>query len=83
MRAAPLLTILQVAMALLSGCAAARSSAAAPRPAPDCSFRSASTCWTMAARFPAPREAAAPDPDDIVRPSPTRMAMRTDSVPRP
>jgi hypothetical protein len=22
---------------------------------PDCSFRSADTCWTMAARFPEPR----------------------------
>ena len=69
-------------IALLCGCAAAtQSSSAAPRLEPDCSFRSASTCWTVAGRFP-PRlpKAAAPKPDEIRGPSPITVASTADSA---
>jgi hypothetical protein len=71
-----------LSLALLSGCAAAaRSSAAAQRADPDCSFRSAATCWTVAGRFPPRRtESAAPKPDEIRNPSPAVLASQTDSV---
>jgi hypothetical protein len=48
---------------LLSGCAAHQSRAAAPEPEPDCSFRSAATCWTVAGRFPTRRS----EPRDSTR----------------
>jgi hypothetical protein len=69
-------------IALLYGCAAAsQSSSAAPRPEPDCSFRSPSTCWTVAGRFP-PRlpKSAAPTPDRIRDLSPTVVASKADSA---
>ena len=68
--------------ALLSGCAAAtQSSSAAPRREPDCSFRSPSTCWTVAGRFPSRLpESAAPTPDDIRSLSPVTVASRADSA---
>jgi hypothetical protein len=50
-------------VALLCGCAAnTQSTSAGEKPEPDCSFRSATTCWTVSGRFPAPRSrpAAAP-----------------------
>ena len=43
---------------LLSACAANQSRTAAPEREPDCSFRSAATCWTVAGRFPARRTEA-------------------------
>lgn len=44
---------------LICGCGvAAQSSSRTPPREPDCSFRSAVTCWTMAARFPGPRAEA-------------------------
>jgi hypothetical protein len=46
-------------MALMVGCGLpAQSSSVAPEPESGCSFRSPTTCWTMAARFPAARSAA-------------------------
>ena len=54
MRTRPVL----LCIVLLGGCAAGQSSYAA-RPEPDCSFRSAATCWTIAGRFPSRRPAAA------------------------
>ena len=69
-------------IALLSGCAAAtQSSSAAPRLEPDCSFRSPSTCWTVAGRFP-PRlpKSAVPKPDDIRDFSPITVASKADSA---
>jgi hypothetical protein len=46
---------------LLCGCGvAAQSSSRTPPREPDCSFRSAGTCWTLATRFPEPR-VEAPD----------------------
>jgi hypothetical protein len=71
-----------LSITLLSGCAAAtQSSSAEPRLEPDCSFRSPSTCWTVAGRFP-PRlsKAAVPKPDDIRDPSPVTVASKADSA---
>jgi hypothetical protein len=70
-------------IALLCGCAAATAhpSATGPRLEPDCSFRSAATCWTMAGRFPSRLpESAAPTPDDIRSLSPVTVASRADSA---
>lgn len=68
-------------IALLYGCAAAQSSSTAPRLEPDCSFRSASTCWTVAGRFPPRRpRSATPKPDEIRDLSPTVVASKADSV---
>ena len=65
----PLVT---VALTLLSACAAATapvSSSSATGPDRDCSFRSATTCWTLAPRVPAPRpEARDSAPDRIQTP---------------
>jgi hypothetical protein len=69
-------------MALLYGCATAtQQPSAAPRLEPDCSFRSASTCWTMAGRFP-PRlpKSAIPKPDDIREVPPVTLASKPDSA---
>jgi hypothetical protein len=70
-----------LSIALLCGCAAAQSPAAARRTDPDCSFRSAATCWTVAGRFP-PRRAdtAAPKPHDIRNLSPAVLASEADSA---
>jgi hypothetical protein len=66
-------------IALLGGCAAAQSSSAAPPLEPDCSFRSASTCWTVAGRFPARRPKSTPSkPDEIRDPSPAAVASTAD-----
>jgi hypothetical protein len=66
---------------LLGGCAAAQSSSAAPRLEPDCSFLSASTCWTVAGRFPPRRpKAAPPKPDEIRGPAPAAVASKADSA---
>ena len=68
-------------IALLGGCAAAQSSSAAPRLEPDCSFRAASTCWTVAGRFPPRRPKSAPPKGDEIRdPSPTAVASKADSA---
>jgi hypothetical protein len=69
--------------ALLCGCAAAQSPAAARRTDPDCSFRSAATCWTVAGRFPLRgADTAAPKPDHIRNPSPAVLASEADSARR-
>jgi len=49
---------------LLSGCAAAaQSSSTTQEVESDCSFRSATTCWTLAGRFPPPRPEPRDDPE--------------------
>ncbi len=69
-----------LSIALLSGCAVAHSSAA-ERPEPDCSFRSASTCWTLSGRFPLRRhDQAPPKPDDTRSRSPVVLATEADST---
>jgi len=69
-------------VSLLCGCAAtARSAAVVPEDDPDCSFHSATTCWTMAGRFPTPRPAAADSlPDDLGRQPPAVLARGADSA---
>jgi hypothetical protein len=65
-----------LSVALVCGCAAAtQPSSAAPRLERDCSFRSPSTCWTVARRFPPrPPESAVPKPEDIRRLMPVTVA---------
>lgn len=61
-----------VMVALLCGCAATTHPAsAATEPKSDCSFRSPTTCWTMAARFPS------------LRPDPTEPPLERAPGPRP
>ena len=51
-RSAPLVGLGTI---LLCGCGVvAQSSSRTPPREPDCSFRSAGTCWTLATRFPEP-----------------------------
>lgn len=65
--------------ALVSGCAGATTTSAAPAPAePACSFRSATTCWTLAARFP-DRQAALPPEELRASPRPV-LASASDST---
>ena len=69
-------------LALLCGCAAtSRSSMVAPMDGPDCSFRSATTCWTMVGRFPS-RRAQARDsvPDELLTRPPTVLATGADTA---
>jgi hypothetical protein len=64
------------------GCAAtARSPSTARAAEPDCSFRAATSCWTVAGRYP-PRRAEPTDsqPDEILKQSPAVLASRTDSA---
>jgi hypothetical protein len=56
-----------VGVLLLSGCAAAtQSSSTTERAEEDCSFRSATTCWTLAGRFPPPRAEPRDDPEQTL-----------------
>jgi hypothetical protein len=70
----------------LSGCAATApiaSKAQHPAPEPDCSFRAATTCWTMTARFPRRHaEAADSEPGQILNPGPPVLASESDSAVR-
>ena len=76
-----------VALTLLAGCAAAAAPASSATSSPaserdrDCSFRSATTCWTLAPRVPERRAEASPTaPDSItVQPAPV-LASRADSA---
>ena len=80
-RPIPLVT---VTLALLSGCAAAAapaSSSSAAEPERDCSFRSATTCWTLAPRIPTPRPAARDSvPDQLLTPPRPVLASEADTV---
>ncbi len=68
--------LLALGVVLLCGCAAtAQSSSVAPERDSDCSFRSATTCWTIAGRFPAPRaETRDSVPDELPNQPPTLLA---------
>jgi hypothetical protein len=71
------------AAVLLGGCATARahSSAPAPKAAPDCSFRAATTCWTLGARVPVPvRESRDTATDRLLKQPPAVLATRRDTV---
>jgi hypothetical protein len=80
----PRVVVLGVAgSALLYGCAAATQSASSHSGSgPDCSFRSATTCWTLAGRFPPPR-AAKPDSASkrLQEPPAAVLASRADRLP--
>ncbi len=76
-----------VALALLSGCAAAAapaSSSATSAAESDCSFRSTTTCWTLAPRLPAVRSARkGPAPDQLQAPPQPVLASRADTLSSP
>jgi hypothetical protein len=68
-------------VALLSGCGAANAAAVRTTPEADCSFRSGTTCWTLAGRFPAGRSSApAPTPRELRAPPRTVLANAADSA---
>lgn len=71
-----------IGMAAAFGCAPVpRTSRVGPARMPDCSFRAASTCWTMAGRFPARRPVAKDTTPDIrTDHSPAVLAITTDSL---
>ncbi|HEX6615409.1 MAG TPA: hypothetical protein VF046_03820 [Gemmatimonadales bacterium] len=74
-----------LAVGMLAGCvAAAPSPAVRAEREPDCSFRSAATCWTIATRFP---ERGPEMPDSVTREllneAPRIVASAADSTQRP
>jgi hypothetical protein len=73
-----------LALGLLSGCATAArmaSTAQHPHPEPDCSFRSATSCWTLGTRFPARSvEPADTEPGQILNSNPAVLASEADST---
>jgi hypothetical protein len=77
-----------IAIVLLSGCiagvAGTPSSSAAPEREDECSFSSATTCWTLAPRIPvarpAPRDSA---PDQLLTPPRPVLAAKADSTASP
>ena len=77
-----------IAAVLLSGCAAGMpqtsSSSAMSERERDCSFRSATTCWTLAPRVPASRAAPRDSvPDQLLTPPRPVLAARADSAASP
>jgi hypothetical protein len=81
MRMPPTLPLV-LALGFLYGCApTAQSSSTAQATEPDCSFRAATSCWTLAARFP-PRPAEPTDsqPGEILKPPPAVLASGADSA---
>jgi hypothetical protein len=76
---------LSLLLGLLSGCArTARLSAPAQAAEPDCSFRTATSCWTLAARFPTKRaEPSDSQPRKILNSLPAALASHADSARRP
>ena len=74
------LTLAPVLLAFL-GCAANHETAAvADQTDPDCSFRSAATCWSIGGRFPTLPQPV--QPERILQDSSTILAAIADSRPR-
>jgi len=70
-----------LSLGLLVGCAAAaRPAALRPEREPDCSFGSATTCWTIGTRFPARRAAADSAPRELLGHPPLIVASAPDSA---
>lgn len=72
-------------VAVLAGCSPPPGTTTVrPQPEPDCSFRSATTCWTLATRFPKHR-AQAPDsvPGELLSRPPLIVAKAADSAAQP
>jgi hypothetical protein len=73
---------LALVLGLLCGCATtAQVTSPAQVAEPDCSFRAATSCWTLAARFP-PRRAEPTDsqPGKLLNPPPAVLATDADSA---
>jgi hypothetical protein len=73
---------LALSLGLLCGCATTtQSSSTAQRAGPDCSFRSATSCWTLAARFPPrPVKPADAQPGEILKEPRAVLASAPDST---
>ena len=73
-----------LAGALLGGCAASAQSASTVAPnQPDCSFHSATTCWTVAGRFPTARsETGDSTAKELLQPTARTLARRVDTTDR-
>lgn len=70
-----------LAAALLCGCApSARSSMVVEAAKPDCSFRAATTCWTVSGRFPTTRQVRPPQEDEPLKQPATILASGADTV---
>jgi hypothetical protein len=72
---------IEVILGLLCGCAVSPPVPAAVRTAePDCSFRAATSCWTLGPRFPArPLEPSDSGPGKILAPPSAVLASVPDS----
>jgi hypothetical protein len=65
------------------GCAAGvRTFEAVASPRPDCSFDTATTCWTLTGRFPARPMAADTAEDDLLAPPAATLAVHADTTAR-
>jgi hypothetical protein len=76
---------LALVLGLLCGCATTAAVSSPTHVAePDCSFRAATSCWTLAARFP-PRRAEPTDsqPGKLLNLPPAVLATDADSARRP
>ena len=73
---------LPLAVGLLCGCATTAPVASSARPPePACSFRAATSCWTMTTRFPTRRaERADSQPKHPFKPPAAVLATATDST---
>jgi hypothetical protein len=74
------LIVMILSAGLLAGCGAASPHAVRTTPEPACSFRSPTTCWTLADRLPR-REALPPAPDSLRAPPRAVLASAGDSTP--
>ena len=79
-RLTPFLTCL-LAATLLGACATTMRSSAADAPSkPDCSYRSATTCWTLAGRFPPAHQTARDSlPRELLESPPRTLASHPDT----
>jgi len=72
---------LPVALGLLCGCAPTAQQTWPAQAEPDCSFRAATSCWTLGPRFPSARvERSDSQPGRILRPPPAVLASAADSA---
>jgi len=67
---------------VLTGCAPTAGLSPAPEAGrPDCSFRSATSCWTVGTRFPSGRaEPGDSLPEKLLSPPPAALASGADST---
>lgn len=72
---------LPLALGLLCGCAPTAQQTRPARVEPDCSFRAATSCWTLGPRFPsASAERSDSQPERILRSPPAVLASAADSA---